>query len=160
MQLRNRFLSLAFSVALVSCCYTQQASALTPASPAMNQATLDAILAREMQAWQKQDFSVAIGDWLPDGKLISPGGEVKVGEMQGVIVDYARHFRDMHVTIQRAFLSQDGNTATIIWDWDVTRVRDGKRGITHDAIVVDFDGGKIKTWHEYFDLGNSVDANP
>ena len=37
---------------------------------------------------------------------------------------------------------------------------DGKRGITHDAIVVDFEGGKIKTWHEYFDLGNSVDANP
>jgi len=148
MQLRNRFLCMALSVALVSSSCSRQASAYA----AMNQATLDAILAREMQAWQKQDFSIASGDWLPDGKLISPGGEVKVGEMQAVIVDY--------VTIQRAFLSQDGNTATIIWDWDVTRVRDGKRGITHDAIVVDFDGGKIKTWHEYFDLGNSVDANP
>ncbi len=113
-----------------------------------------------MQAWQTQDFSTAAGDWLPDGKLISPGGEVKVSELQPVIADYAKHFRNLQVTIQRAILSQDGKTATIVWDWDVTRMRDGKRGITHDAIIVDFEGNKIKTWHEYFDLGNSVDANP
>jgi len=42
----------------------------------------------------------------------------------------------------------------------VTRIRDGKHGITHDAIVVTFEGSKIKSWREYFDLGNSVDGQP
>ena len=28
----------------------------------------------------------------------------------------------------------------------------------HDAIIVDLVGGKIASWREYFDLGNSVEA--
>ncbi len=153
MRLPNRCFWFACVIAFcLSAQITNAASAGTPAH--LTQESLRAILARQMQAWQKQDFSIAAGDWLPDGKLLSPGGEVKVSEMQSVITDYARHFGNLHVTIDRAILSQDGKTATIVWDWDVTRMRDGKRGVTHDAIIVDFEGSKIKTWHEYFDLGN------
>jgi ketosteroid isomerase-like protein len=159
MRSRNCCIALAVLLACFTGCLTLNASSPQKAQPLTAQ-SLNAILARQMQAWQTQDFSIAAGDWLRDGKLISPGGEVKVNEMQPVIVDYAKHFRDLRVTIQRAILSQDGKTATIVWDWDVTRIRDGKRGVTHDAIIVDFEGAKIKTWHEYFDLGNSVDANP
>jgi len=31
---------------------------------------------------------------------------------------------------------------------------------SHDAILVHLVGGKIATWNEYFDFGNSLDAEP
>jgi ketosteroid isomerase-like protein len=121
---------------------------------------LNAILARQAASWEKHDFAIGASDWLPDGVLTSPGGQVKVAQMQAVITDYAQHFRDLRVKVNHVFLSADGSEAAIEWDWEVTRVRDGKHGITHDAILVTFDGNKIKSWREYFDLGDSVDANP
>ncbi len=135
-------------------------AALNPASTAAVEASVRSLVNRELQAWKSQDFSVAAADWTPDGELISPGGHVKAGNMQSVITDYFKHFRDLHVTVKRIFVSADGKSAAIEWDWEVTRIRDGKRGLTHDAILVDLDGGKIRTWHEFFDLGNSVDAQP
>ena len=173
MKPRNRIFCAVAVVALCAFCGLQDALAASPVilaptlstdetagGQALTQAALNAILARQMKAWQTQDFSVAAGDWLPDGMLVSPGGRVKVGELPAVIQDYAAHFGDLHVTVTRTFLSQDGKSALIEWDWEVTRKRDGKHGVTHDAIVVDFEGTKIKTWHEFFDLGDSVDANP
>jgi len=145
-------------VVLAPC--SEYSTADESSSPALTTAVLDAVLKRQMKAWQTQDFSPAAKDWLPDGLLISPGGQVKVGELPAVIKDYAAHFGDLHVKVTRSFLSQDAKSAVIQWDWEVTRKRDGKHGITHDAIIVDFEGAKIKTWHEFFDLGNSVDANP
>jgi len=126
----------------------------------LDHSTLSAILSRQAQAWEKHDFSIAAPDWLPDGELTSPGGRVKAGEMASVIDDYAKHFRDLKVTVKNTFVSSDGKQAAIEWDWDVTRIRDGKRGVTHDAILVTFEGNKIKSWREYFDLGDSVDAQP
>jgi len=126
----------------------------------MDAASLNAVLARQAKAWETHDFSGAASDWLPDGMLTSPGGHVKVSDMQAVITDYGKHFHDLHVKVVNTFLSADGKQAAIEWDWDVTRVRDGKRGVTHDAILVTFEGGKIKSWREYFDLGDSVDAQP
>ena len=31
---------------------------------------------------------------------------------------------------------------------------------SHDAILVHLVGGKIAAWNEYFDFGNSLDAEP
>ena len=124
----------------------------------LDSSALNAILVRQAQAWEKHDFSIAASDWLPNAELTSPGGHVKAKDLPSVIADYSRHFRDLHVKLNNVFLSGDGKQAAIEWDWDVTRIRDGKHGITHDAIVVTFEGSKIKSWREYFDLGNSVDA--
>jgi limonene-1,2-epoxide hydrolase len=62
--------------------------------------------------------------------------------------------------VRNVFISPDGAKAAIEWDWDVTRRRDGARAVTHDAIIVDLVGGRIASWREYFDLGNSIDAKP
>jgi hypothetical protein len=58
------------------------------------------------------------------------------------------------------FISTVGAKAAIEWDWDVTRRRDGARAVTRDAIIVDLVGGRIASWREYFDFGNSIDAKP
>ena len=81
-------------------------------------------------------------------------------DLQAGMTDYFKHFGDLRVTVKNVFLSPDGNKAAIEWDWDVTRLRDKVRAVTHDAIIVDLKGGKISSWREYFDFGDSVDAKP
>jgi ketosteroid isomerase-like protein len=158
MKLRNGILC---PVILVSAFFFQDVTTARAADePMMTVAKLNALLERQAQAWEKQDFSIAAGDWTADGVLTSPGGHVKVGDLQAVITDYAKHFTKLDVKVTNVFLSPDGKQAAIEWDWDVTRVRDGKQGLTHDAILVTFEGEKIKSWREYFDLGDSVDAQP
>ena len=115
---------------------------------------------RQVQAWEKHDFGIAAPDWLPSGELISPGGHVPVEEMQTAMAGYFKQFRDLRVTVKNVFISTDGAKAAIEWDWDVTRRRDGARAVTHDAIIVDLVGGRIASWREYFDFGNSIDAKP
>ena len=115
---------------------------------------------RQVQAWEKHDFGIAAHDWLPSGQLISPGGQVHAEEMQTAMAGYFKQFRDLRVTVKNVFISTDGAKAAIEWDWDVTRRRDGARAVTHDAIIVDLVGGRIASWREYFDLGNSIDAKP
>lgn len=121
---------------------------------------ITALVQRQVQAWEKHDFTIAAGDWLPNGKLSSPGGHVDAKDMQMAIQDYFQHFGNLHVVVKSVFTSADRQKLAIEWDWDVTRLRDGVRGVTHDAIIVDLVGGKILSWREYFDFGDSVDAKP
>lgn len=115
---------------------------------------------RQVEAWEKHDFGIAAADWLPSGEMISPGGRVPVEKMQTAMTGYFKQFRDLRVTVKSVFISDDGGKAAIEWDWGVTRRRDGARAVTHDAIIVDLVGGKIASWREYFDFGNSIDAKP
>ena len=119
-----------------------------------------ALVNRQVQAWEKNNFAIAATDWLPTGELISPGGHVAAKDMQAAMTDYFTHFGNARITVKNVFLSPDGNKAAIEWDWEVTRLRDGARATTHDAIIVDLKGGKISSWREYFDFGDSVDAKP
>jgi ketosteroid isomerase-like protein len=123
-------------------------------------ADIVALVNRQVQAWEKHDFEIAAADWLPTGELISPGGHVAAKDMQAAITDYFTHFGNARITVKNVFLSPDGKKAAIEWDWEVTRLRDGARAVTHDAIIVDLKGGKISSWREYFDFGDSVDAKP
>jgi len=109
-----------------------------------------ALVKRQVQAWEKHDFSIAADDWLPNGELFSPGGHVVRKDMQRAILDYFKHYRDLKVTVNEIFLSRDGTRLAIQWDWTVTRKRDRKRVTTHDAILVHLVGGKIASWTEYF----------
>jgi ketosteroid isomerase-like protein len=123
-------------------------------------AQVRALVNRQVQAWEKRDFAIAADDWLPNGESFSPGGHVVKKDMQSAILNYFQNFTDLKVTVNEMFLSEDGTRLAIQWDWTVTRKRDHKRATTHDAILVHLVGGKIATWSEYFDFGNSLDAKP
>ena len=119
-----------------------------------------ALVNRQVQAWEKADFDIAADDWLPNGHSISPGGRVAKKDMHSAILDYFKSFTDLKITVNEMFLSEDGTRLAIQWDWTVTRKRDRKRATIHDAILVHLVGGRIATWEEYFDFGNSLDAEP
>ncbi len=130
------------------------------AQSAAQKAAFQALVDRQLQSWLKADFSIAAGDWAPDAVLISPGAHLKKAEIQGVMTDYFKHFKDLNVVVKRVILSSDGKEAAIEWEWNVVRIRDGAKSHSPDCIVVDLENNKIKSWREYFDLGGSIEANP
>jgi ketosteroid isomerase-like protein len=104
------------------------------------------LVERQARAWEKQDFNLAASDWLPTAVLMSPEGNTPAPQMASSMKDYFKDFTDLHITIKNVFTSTDGKKLAIEWDWAITRKRDGKRGISHDAILVDLKDGKIASW--------------
>ena len=133
---------------------------LTSALGMAQQSSARQLVERQARAWEKQDFSLAASDWLPTAVLMSPEGNTPAAQMPASMKDYFKDFGDLHVTIKNVFDSPDGNKLAIEWDWAITRKKDGKRGISHDAIIVDLVGGKIASWREYYDPAASGEANP
>jgi ketosteroid isomerase-like protein len=118
------------------------------------------LVERQARAWEKQDFALAASDWLPTAVLMSPEGNTPAPQMAASMKDYFKDFSDLHVTIKNVFASPDGKKLAIEWDWAITRKKDGKRGVSHDAIIVDLQGGKIASWREYYDPAASGEASP
>ena len=145
----NRSRCLVFVVLLFSC-----------AQLATAQDAARRLVERQARAWEKQDFNLAASDWLPNAVLASPEGNTPAGQMASAMKDYFKDFTDLKVTIKNVFTSADGKKLAIEWDWAITRKRDGKRGISHDAILVDLKDGKIASWREYYDPAASGEATP
>ncbi|TML67914.1 MAG: nuclear transport factor 2 family protein [Actinobacteria bacterium] len=113
---------------------------------------------RQARAWERNDFALGAGDWLPDGELVAPGARVAAPDLAREVTEFHRSYTDLVVTVLNVFCTEDRSKVGIEWDWEVTRRSDGVRGLTHDAIIVDLVDGKIASWREYFDLGGSVEA--
>jgi ketosteroid isomerase-like protein len=118
------------------------------------------LVERQARAWEKQDFNLAASDWLPTAVLTSPEGNTPAPQMAASMRDYFKDFTGLKVTIKNVFTSADGKKLAIEWDWAITRKRDGKRGVSHDAIMVDLKDGKIASWREYYDPAASGEATP
>jgi ketosteroid isomerase-like protein len=136
------------------------AALLFPALGVAQQTSVRQLVERQARAWEKQDFTLAASDWLPTALLISPEGSTPAGDMPATMKDYFKDFSDLQVNIKNVFASSDGRKVAIEWDWAITRKKDGKRGTSHDAIIVDLVGGKISSWREYYDPASSVEGKP
>jgi ketosteroid isomerase-like protein len=116
------------------------------------------LVERQARAWERNDFSTAAADWLPDGELVSPAGRVPAADLRRELEAFHARFRDLHVEILNVFSASDQSKVAVEWDWEVTRRSDGAVSLTHDAIIVDLVDGKIASWREYFDRTGSVEA--
>jgi ketosteroid isomerase-like protein len=133
---------------------------LTSSLEVAQQTAARQLVERQARAWEKQDFNLAASDWLPTAVLMSPEGNTPAGQMPASMKDYFKDFSNLHVTIKNVFASPDGKKLAVEWDWAITRKKDGKRGVSHDAIMVDLIAGKIASWREYYDPAASGEANP
>jgi ketosteroid isomerase-like protein len=123
-----------------------------------HEAYICTLVERQARAWERNDFDLAAGDWLPDGVLIAPAGKWPADKLGQAMADLHADFTDLVVEIKNVFASTDGCKIAIEWDWSITRKIDGARSLTQDAIIADLVDGKIKSWREYFDLSSSVEA--
>jgi uncharacterized protein (TIGR02246 family) len=119
--------------------------------------SIRALVERQARSWERNDFDLAAGDWLPDGVLTSPGGKFPARLLRATMDEFHKKYRDLSVTITNVFCSPDGAKVAVEWVWAVTRRSDGVRSITEDGIIVDLVDGKIASWREYFDLSTSVE---
>ena len=118
---------------------------------------LRALVERQARSWEENDFARAADDWHEEGVLVSPAGRWRVEELQGEMDKFHRDYRNLHITIKSVFATADGSRVAVEWDWSVTRLSDGVRGTTPDAIIGELVDGKILSWREYFDLSGSVE---
>jgi uncharacterized protein (TIGR02246 family) len=116
------------------------------------------LVERQARAWERNDFDLAAADWLPEGVLLSPGGEFPASILRATMAEFHKAYADLSITITNVFASPDGTKVAIEWLWRVTRKSDGASSTTPDAIIVDLVNGKILSWREYFDLTTSVEA--
>jgi len=121
-------------------------------------ATIQALVERQARAWERNDFDLAAGDWLPDGVLTSPGGVFPAAILRATMNDFHDKYNKLTVTVTNVFASPDGAKVAIEWIWDVTRKSDGASSVTSDGIIADLVDGKIQSWREYFDLSTSVEG--
>lgn len=124
----------------------------------MTDRAIEELVERQARAWERNDFATAAGDWLPDGVLTAPGAVVPFAGLEAAMAAFHRDFTDLEVTITNVFHDSTVTKVAIEWLWTVTRRADGERGATPDAIIVDLQDGKIRSWREYFDLSGSVEA--
>ena len=115
------------------------------------------MLARQAEAWTSGDFSRAASDWHPDGVLTAPGNRVPLADLAETVRRFHADYGDLQVTITNAFTSRNGERIAVEWLWAVTRRSDGARSVTEDAIIIDLDGGLIRSWREYFDTASAVE---
>lgn len=132
------------------------------ARPEPTQAEIEALVERQARSWERNDFDLCAADWWPDGELTSPGGVFPVPVLRQTMNAFHRLYVDLEVRVKNVFFAHDAATDTtrlaVEWDWTVTRRADAARGTTPDAIIADLEGGRIRSWREYFDLSQSVEA--
>jgi ketosteroid isomerase-like protein len=116
-----------------------------------------AMLERQAAAWESGDFTAAGNDWHPDGVLTAPGNRVPAARLAETVRDFQARYGALKVTVTTAFASADGTQLALEWLWEVTRLSDGARSATEDAILVDFADGLILSWREYFDTATAVE---
>lgn len=119
---------------------------------------IQALVERQARSWERNDFDLGAPDWLSDGVLVAPGGAWRADQLRQAMADFHVSFAELVVEVKNIFASPDAHKVAIEWDWTATRKADGARGTTHDAIIVDLSHGKIKSWREYFDASDSVEA--
>jgi len=65
------------------------------------------------------------------------------------VARFASRHRDVQVTLRRIAFGAD--TAALDYRWEDTKIETGQRYIADDAVWVQFSGGLISQWREYWD---------
>jgi len=117
-----------------------------PAAPEARRATLE----QAARAWERGDAAAFARAFAPQGELVVPRQRwVGPEAIRQAFEAFAQDNGDVRIRIRRLLL--DGDAAAIEWDWSHRVRATGERYRAQDAILVDFQGGKIARWREYID---------
>jgi uncharacterized protein (TIGR02246 family) len=113
-----------------------------------------ALVERQAQAWQAQDYAAIVADFAEDAIFQSPGG-IWIGK-QAIRVAAERFFmqaHNVHIQITRVIGTADQGAAE--WTWSETRTSDRRVTTYEDAIIFVLRNQKISYWREYFDTATA-----
>lgn len=115
------------------------------------------LVERHARAFEANDWDAVRELWHPDAELVSPSGTWPATAIPAIMVDLEANYRDIEITVNHVFCSADGAHVALEWTYASTRRSDGKRSATPDAIIIDIEEDRIRSWREYFDLSASVE---
>lgn len=117
------------------------------------------LIERHAVAFAAGDWDAVSEFWHPDAELVSPTGRWPVTAMASIARDLSEQYKDIEITVTNVFASPDQRYIAIEWTYAATRISDGARSVTPDAIIVELRDGLIVQWREYFDLSTSVELD-
>ena len=110
---------------------------------------LDAIQT-QIHAWETGDPDLLAAGFAPDGEIVVSGKRIRGREaLKATVARFASRHRDVKVTLRRAVCGED--SAAVEYRWEDTKIETGERYVADDAVWVDFSGGLIVRWREYWD---------
>lgn len=104
----------------------------------------------QIRAWQTGDPELLATGFAPDGEIVVPGKRIRGREaLKATVARFASRHRDVQVTLRRIAFGRD--SAALDYRWEDTKIETGERYIADDAVWVEFSGGLIRQWREYWD---------
>jgi uncharacterized protein (TIGR02246 family) len=119
----------------------------------MQPETLRSIIWQARDAWISGDADAFANLFAPDGELIVPGNRwTGPDAIRQVVVDYSAAYSNVEIEIRQILV--EGDRVAVEWTWSETENATGQRHYAEDAILVDFQNGKISRWREYIDTSS------
>ena len=109
-----------------------------------------AAIETQIQAWQTGDAELLAAGFAPEGEIVVSGKRIRGhAALKATVARFASRHRDVEVTLERIICADE--CAAVEYRWEDTKIETGERYIADDAVWVDFSGGLIQRWREYWD---------
>ena len=104
----------------------------------------------QIHAWETGDPDLLASGFTPDGAIVVSGKRIQGhAALRATVARFASRHRDVKVSLRRMVCGAD--CAAVEYRWEDTKIETGQRYIADDAVWVDFAGGLIARWREYWD---------
>jgi uncharacterized protein (TIGR02246 family) len=109
-----------------------------------------AAIETQIRAWQTGDADLLAAGFTPNGEIVVPGKRIQGHDtLKATVKRFASRHRDVQVTLRQMAFGLD--CMALDYRWEDTKIETGERYIADDAVWVEFEGGLIRRWREYWD---------
>lgn len=116
----------------------------------MSPEDIRAAINTQIRAWETGDAELLASGFAPEGEIVVSGKRIRGHEaLKATMTRFASRHRDVRVTLHRIVTGDD--CAAVEYRWEDTKIETGERYGADDAVWVDFAGGVITRWREYWD---------
>ena len=116
----------------------------------MSPEEMRAAIETQIRAWQTGDAELLAAGFTPEGEIVVSGKRIRGhAALKATVARFAGRHRDVEVTLERIICTED--CAAVEYRWEDTKIETGERYVADDAVWVDFSGGLISRWREYWD---------
>ena len=107
-------------------------------------------IAQARDAWIARNAEALAALFAPDGEIILPGQRWQGQErIRQEVTHFAQQYSDVRIEIRQIIV--DSDRAVVEWYYEDTENTTDRRNKADDVIVINFKGGQISRWREYFD---------
>ena len=115
----------------------------------MQKEEIQGIIQKAAKAWETGEVREFVQLFAPNGKFIVPGQEsVGQAEIESAVQQFLEKSKNIQISISR--IVAEDHVAVVEWHWESTQ-EGGEADVADDAIVIDFEDGRITRWREYMD---------